>query len=102
MLDTLLLKGCLVTIDAMGYQKAIAAKIVARECDYALMVKNNQPSLAAAMEGFFDAAEQAGYQGVAHTHARWVEKGPRAHRDAALRRHRRPALPGAGSRGVGD
>ncbi len=74
LLDALLLKGCLVTIDAMGCQKAIAAKIVAQECDYALMVKNNQPALAAAIEGFFDAAEQAGYQDVAHTQARWIEK----------------------------
>jgi predicted transposase YbfD/YdcC len=36
--------------------------------------KNNQPTLAAAIGGFFEAAEQAGYRGVAHTHARWVEK----------------------------
>lgn len=36
LLDALLLKGCMVTIDAMGCQKAIAAKIVAQESDYAL------------------------------------------------------------------
>jgi len=75
LLDALLLKGCLITIDAMGCQKAIAAKVVSQECDYALMVKNNQPALAAAVEGFFDAAERVGYRGVAHTQARWVEKG---------------------------
>lgn len=74
LLDALLLKGCLVTIDAMGCQKAIAAQIVRQECDYALMVKHNQPSLATAIEGFFEAAEQADYQGVAHTQARWIEK----------------------------
>ncbi len=74
LLDALLLKGCMVTIDAMGCQKAIAAKIAAQECDYALMVKNNQPALAAAVEGFFDAAEQSGYLGVAHTQAQWIEK----------------------------
>ena len=73
LLDALLLKGCLVTIDAMGCQKAIAAKIVAQECDYALMAKNNRPALAAAIEGFFEAAEQA-CQGVAHTQAQWIEK----------------------------
>lgn len=74
LLDALLLKGCLVTIDAMGCQKAIAAKIVQQECDYALMVKNNQPSLAGAIEGFFDAAEQRGYQDVPHSRAEWIEK----------------------------
>ena len=60
LLDALLLKGCIVTIDAMGCQKAIAAQVVRQECDYALMVKNNQPCLAAAMEGFSGAAEQSG------------------------------------------
>ena len=75
LLDALLLKGCIVTIDAMGCQKAIAAKIVQQESDYALMVKNNQPGLAAAIEGFFNAAERVGYQGIPHTRAEWVEKG---------------------------
>ncbi len=75
LLDALLLKGCLVTIDAMGCQKAIAAKVIEREADYALMVKNNQPTLAAAVEGFFEAAERGGFEGVAHTRAEWVDGG---------------------------
>lgn len=74
LLDALLLKGCMVTIDAMGCQKTIAAKIVQQESDYALMVKNNQPGLAAAIESFFSAAETTGYQGVSHTRAEWIEK----------------------------
>ena len=74
LLDALLLKGCIVTIDAMGCQKAIAAKIIQQDCDYALMVKNNQPALAAAMDGFFDRAEQTGYLDVAHSRAEWIEK----------------------------
>lgn len=74
LLDALLLKGCLVTIDAMGCQKAIAAKIIEREADYALMVKNNQPTLAAAVEGFFEAAKLDGFEG-AHTRAEWVDGG---------------------------
>lgn len=74
LLDALLLKGCIVTIDAMGCQKAIAAKIVQQDCDYALMVKNNQPGLAAAIEGFFSTADRTGYEGVSHTRAEWIEK----------------------------
>ena len=74
LLDALLLKGCIVTIDAMGCQKAIATKIVQQESDYALMVKNNQPGLAAAIEGFFNTAERIGYQGIPHTRAEWIEK----------------------------
>ena len=39
------LKGCIVTIDAMGCQKDIARGIVARKADYVLAVKGNQDSL---------------------------------------------------------
>jgi predicted transposase YbfD/YdcC len=74
LLDALLLKGCLVTIDAMGCQKAIAAKIIQHESDYLLMVKNNQPTLAAAIEQCFDTARATGYQNLPHTAAEWVEK----------------------------
>jgi predicted transposase YbfD/YdcC len=45
LLDLLDLKGALVTIDAMGCQKAIAAKIVDGGGDYLLAVKENQPAL---------------------------------------------------------
>jgi len=74
LLDALLLKGCLVTIDAMGCQKAIAAKIIQQESDYALLVKNNQPGLAAALDDFFREAEKTDYQGVSHSRAEWIEK----------------------------
>jgi predicted transposase YbfD/YdcC len=75
-IERLLLKGCLVTIDAMGCQKAIAAKIIEREADDVLMVKNHQPTLAAAVEGFFEAAERSGFEGVAHPLVEWVDGGP--------------------------
>jgi predicted transposase YbfD/YdcC len=45
LLDLLDLKGALVTIDAMGCQKAIAAKIVDGGGDYLLSLKDNQPAL---------------------------------------------------------
>ena len=44
LLDALLLKGCIVTIDAMGCQKAIAAKIVQQESDYALGLRTTSPA----------------------------------------------------------
>ena len=74
LLDALLLKGCLVTIDAMGCQKAMAAKIIQQESDYLLMVKNNQPTLAAAIEQCFDTARATGYRNLPHTAAEWVEQ----------------------------
>jgi DDE_Tnp_1-associated/Transposase DDE domain len=45
LLELLDLHGALVTIDAMGCQKEIAAKIVAGGGDYVLAVKDNHPHL---------------------------------------------------------
>ena len=45
LLEALYLEGFLVSIDAMGCQKEIARKIVAKGGDYLLMVKGNQPGL---------------------------------------------------------
>ena len=42
LLEVLSLKGCIVTIDAMGCQRDIAEKIIAKEADYILAVKGNQ------------------------------------------------------------
>ena len=47
------LKGCLVTIDAMGCQKKIAKVIVDQEADYLLAVKDNQPKLHQAVQDYF-------------------------------------------------
>lgn len=74
LLNALLLKGCIVTIDAMGCQKAIAAKIIQHESDYVLAVKNNQSSLAEAVDGFFTEAERSDYHGLRPTRAEWIEK----------------------------
>jgi len=45
LLEILALKGAIVTIDAMGTQKDIAEKIVEKEADYVLPVKQNHPHL---------------------------------------------------------
>lgn len=45
LLEVLLLKNCIVTIDAMGCQTDIAAKIVERDAAYILAVKENQKQL---------------------------------------------------------
>ena len=57
LLDTLVLKGCIVTMDALGCQTEIAEKIVAQGGDYVLAVKNNQKNLSQAIVEFFDTAE---------------------------------------------
>ena len=45
LLDILCLKGCVVTIDAMGTQKKITEKIINKKADYILQVKGNQGRL---------------------------------------------------------
>lgn len=53
LLELLRLKGCIVTIDAMGCQTDIAEKIVAQEADYVLAVKKNQGQLYQHLEATF-------------------------------------------------
>jgi predicted transposase YbfD/YdcC len=45
LLRLLALEGCIVTIDAMGTQRAIAAQIINQQADYALALKENQGNL---------------------------------------------------------
>jgi predicted transposase YbfD/YdcC len=45
LLAVLAIAGCVVTIDAMGCQREIAAAIVEKGADYVLALKDNQPSL---------------------------------------------------------
>lgn len=45
LLDLLMVKGCWITIDAMGCQKDIASKIKSKEAEYILAVKANQEHL---------------------------------------------------------
>lgn len=54
LLEMLEIKGCLVTIDAMGCQRDIAERIVEQGGDYVLAVKGNQPKLHEAVRDFFD------------------------------------------------
>ena len=56
LLDMLAIEGAIVSIDAMGCQRDIAAKIVDRKADYVLALKGNQGSLREDVELF--AAEQ--------------------------------------------
>jgi len=53
LLELLEITGSIVTIDAMGCQTAIAEAIVAKQADYVLAVKENQPTLYAGIEAHF-------------------------------------------------
>ncbi|MDR1154634.1 MAG: ISAs1 family transposase, partial [Bacteroidales bacterium] len=53
LLELLVLKGCIVTIDAMGCQKEIATKIIRKEADYILALKGNHGNLLEQAEDSF-------------------------------------------------
>lgn len=63
LLEMLEVEGCIITIDAMGCQTGIAAKIVAKQADYVLAVKDNQALLHEAIIDYFDVAIAANKPG---------------------------------------
>jgi predicted transposase YbfD/YdcC len=84
LLDLLDLSGALVSIDAMGCQTAIAAKIVAGGGDYILTVKDNQPGLLADIRSCFERALDADFAGWDHD---TYETTQRAHGRDEYRRY---------------
>jgi predicted transposase YbfD/YdcC len=85
LLDTLLLAGCIVTIDAMGCQVKIAEKIVERGGDYVLALKGNQETLAAEVEEAFVDADATDY---ARLDSQFFETVERGHGRSETRRYR--------------
>lgn len=68
LLDMLVLKGCIVTIDAMGCQTAIAEKIIDKKADYVLAVKGNQGHLHEAVTDYFETARKVDFKGGTYTY----------------------------------
>jgi len=56
LLRLLAIKGCIVTIDAMGCQTTIANQIISQEADYVLALKDNQQRLHQQVQDLFDEA----------------------------------------------
>ncbi len=75
LLDTLALKGCIVTLDAIGCQTGIAQKILDRGGDYLLAVKDNQSTLADALREFFADGDASGFGSLPISRHHAVEKG---------------------------
>ena len=75
LIDRIDVKGAIVTIDAMGCQKAIAKKIVDAKGDYVLAVKDNQPKLHEAIKGLFSDERQGELLKMPHRKHQTSEKG---------------------------
>lgn len=109
LLDLLALDGCVVTVDAMGCQAAIAAQIVARGGDYVLALKGNHPALHREVAHLFADADADGAgdyeRGSAQTldagHGRVDMRWYDVLRDAATLAHLDPDGAWAGLRAVG-
>jgi len=84
LLKVLDVTGCIVTIDAMGCQKAIAHQIVAQEADYVLALKQNQGTLYEAVEHQFQLALHPPGEAV---ELQYYETEEEQHGRVEIRRH---------------
>lgn len=69
------ISGCIITIDAMGTQTDIAARIVERGADDVLSLKANHPTLYQQVSQWFKSAAANGFEGVEYSHDQRVEGG---------------------------
>lgn len=65
LLDLLAIEGAVVTIDAMGCQRAVARKILERRADYVLALKGNQGTLRDDVELFVTEQKANGFRDTA-------------------------------------
>jgi predicted transposase YbfD/YdcC len=69
LLKLLSLKGCIVTIDAMGCQKAITKAIIASEADYVLNLKSNHRHLHGQVAEWFEKNREADFHQQAYSYS---------------------------------
>ena len=69
------IKGAIITIDAMGTQKAIAEQIIDRDADYVLALKGNQETLHQAVIDYIDKQSENDFASVAARRLLTKEKG---------------------------
>ena len=75
LLEKLELKGCIVTLDAMGCQRAIAKQVKQGGGDYVLTLKRNQPELDREVREYFEMAEEEDFDLPAIEHEATAEEG---------------------------
>jgi predicted transposase YbfD/YdcC len=75
LLEALEVSGCIVTIDAMGCQTEIAEKIIEREAEYVLALKENQGNLYEDVEHLFADLEGSQYRAYEFDYEKTVNKG---------------------------
>src|SRR5262245_9688657 len=84
LLKVLDVQGCIVTIDVMGCQKAIAQQIVEQGAEYVLALKPNQGNLYAAVEQWFQTADTTMNEDASMS---YYETEEQQHGRVEIRRH---------------
>jgi predicted transposase YbfD/YdcC len=74
LLELLELRGCIVTVDAMGCQREIAAQIIKQEADYVLSLKGNQGSLHEEVVEYFAWASKTDLKDLEYDSCQTLEK----------------------------
>ena len=74
LLEALMLKGVIVTLDAMGTHSNIARLIRDKDADYVLAVKDNQARLAESITTFFEIGQAESWKHTPYTFEESVEK----------------------------
>ena len=74
LLELLELRGCIVTIDAMGCQTEVAAQIISRGADYVLSLKGNQGLLHEEVAEYFAWAEKINFKDLSYDYCATLEK----------------------------
>jgi predicted transposase YbfD/YdcC len=75
LLEMLAIKGCLVSIDAMGCQREIAHTIIEQGGDYVLALKGNQGNLHEDVVQLFTAARNQDFRNIEHQFHSTVSQG---------------------------
>lgn len=75
LLNSLAIKGCIVTVDAMGCQKDIAEQIVKQKGDYLLALKGNQGNFHKEVVSFLTLAKEANFKNIEHDFHEEVDAG---------------------------
>lgn len=75
LLDALLIKGCIITVDAMGCQKNIVKKIINKGGDYVISLKGNQGDLHDNVRLFLETEKENAFKKTKHDYYETVEKG---------------------------
>jgi predicted transposase YbfD/YdcC len=84
LLKLLVLEGCIITIDAMGAQRAIAAQSIEHHGDDALALKDHQGTLYEDVKDPFALARKEGFQNTSH---QFYEKTEKNHGRLEIRNH---------------